>query len=121
MAHNFKNLDIWKKSVALAIGVIKRVKNIEPSLWGLRDQIIKSAVSIPSNIAEGSERNSNKDFTRFLSISKGSSAELRTQLIILAGVDEKYQPLQETMNQELEEISNMTEGLIKKISFKEPR
>lgn len=116
MSHNYKNLDIWKKSVVLTIDVVKKIKDVKLPLWGLRDQIVRSAISIPSNIAEGSERNSNKDFARFLSISKGSSAELRTQLIILAGIDESYKPFQEKIDIELEEISNMTEGLIKKIS-----
>ncbi|MFA7379133.1 MAG: four helix bundle protein [Bacteroidia bacterium] len=116
MSHNYKNLDIWKKSVVLTIDVVKKIKDVKSPLWGLRDQIVRSAISIPSNIAEGSERNSNKDFARFLSISKGSSAELRTQLIILAGIDESYKPFQEKIDIELEEISNMTEGLIKKIS-----
>ncbi|MCF8427085.1 MAG: four helix bundle protein [Bacteroidia bacterium] len=48
----------------------------------LADQIIRSAISIPSNIAEGHERNSKLDFIRFLHISKGSNAELKTQLIL---------------------------------------
>ncbi|MES2779028.1 MAG: four helix bundle protein [Bacteroidota bacterium] len=120
MAHHFKNLDIWKRSVAAAITIIKQVKDIKPPLWGLRDQIIRSAVSIPSNIAEGSERNTNKDFNRFLSIAKGSSAELRTQLFILSEVDNQYTSLHTQLDIELTEISNMTEGLMKKIvSIKE--
>ncbi len=116
MSHYFNKLDIWKRSVAAAITIIKSVKDIQPPLWSLREQIVRAAISIPSNIAEGSERNSQKDFARFLSISKGSSAELRTQLYILSEVDEQFKPLYDTINPELSEISGMTEGLIKHLN-----
>lgn len=118
MRHNFQNLDIWKKSVAVAISLIKSLKDVKPYLWPLRDQIIKSAVSVPSNIAEGSERDFAKDFVRFLKISKGSNAELRTQLIILAGANESFENLKSTFETELIDIASMTEGLIKRVEEK---
>ncbi len=66
MGHNYHKLDIWLKSVELSVHVIKQLKNVEAAIWPLRDQIVRSCISIPSNIAEGSERNSKKDFIRFL-------------------------------------------------------
>lgn len=81
--HNIADLKIWKKSIELA----KMTYQILPDLpkeerFGLSDQIRRSAVSISSNIAEGAGRNSNKEFVYFLGISKGSSYELQTQLVL---------------------------------------
>jgi four helix bundle protein len=76
----FEDLIIWQDGVNLAVNVYRILKNCRD--FGLRDQIQRSAVSIPSNIAEGFDRKSNNEFLRFLKISKGSCAELRTQLII---------------------------------------
>lgn len=77
----YKQLDAWKQSRSLAIRVIQLCeKDPLRRNWGLCDQMQRSAVSIPSNIAEGDERGTNKDALRFLYISKGSLAELRTQL-----------------------------------------
>jgi four helix bundle protein len=115
MAHNHNKLEIWIKSVDLTIQVIKALKNVEPHIWPLREQIIRSAVSIPSNIAEGSERNTKKDFIRFLYISKASNAELRSQLTILAGVDMKYIEFTQQAIPELIEIAEMTQGFINRL------
>ena len=115
MGHNYHKLDIWLKSVELSVHVIKQLKNMEVAIWPLRDQIVRSCISIPSNIAEGSERNSKKDFIRFLYIPKASNAELRTQLTILAGVDEKYEPIKNNLLPTLTEIAEITQGLIKKL------
>lgn len=64
----------------LAVNIYDSLKNCRD--FGLRDQMQRSAVSIPSNISEGYERNTNKDFIRFLHISKGSCSELRTQIYL---------------------------------------
>jgi four helix bundle protein len=81
--HNFKKLDIWTKSMDLA-SEIYLLTNSFPSIerFGLISQMQRSAVSIPSNIAEGSAKSSNKDFSRFLEMSIGSLFELETQLIL---------------------------------------
>ena len=82
MKHNFKNLNIWKLSIRLANDIYS-VTEMFPKTedFGLKSQIRRCAVSIASNIAEGSSRSSNKDFSRFLEISMGSLFELQTQLI----------------------------------------
>jgi four helix bundle protein len=80
---NFKNLNVWRKGIDLVVNVYKKSKQFpKEEIYGLTSQIKRSAISIPSNIAEGSGRNSDKDFNRFLDISLGSSFELETQLII---------------------------------------
>lgn len=83
MKHNFKNLNIWKLSIELT-NEIYAVSDFFPKNeeFGLKSQIRRCAVSVPSNIAEGSSRSSDKDFNRFLEISLGSLFELQTQLII---------------------------------------
>jgi len=81
--HRFKNMKIWQESMSLSIEVYKAISNFpNDERYGLTSQIKRAAVSIPSNIAEGSSRTSNKDFGRYLSISLGSAFELETQLYI---------------------------------------
>lgn len=82
--HKLEDLLVWKKSIQLA----KEVYLILPMLpkkekFGLTDQIRRSSISIPSNIAEGAGRNNSKEFCHFLGIANGSSYELYTQLILL--------------------------------------
>lgn len=82
--HNFENLKFWRKSIELT----KKVYLVSAEIssdekFGLISQIKRASVSIPSNIAEGSGRNSNKEFSHFLAISLGSAFELQTQLILM--------------------------------------
>ncbi|WP_339067872.1 four helix bundle protein [Teredinibacter turnerae] len=72
----FKKLDVWKESARLCVEVYKNLGTLRD--YGFRDQITRSALSIPSNIAEGEERESLKESIRFLNIAKGSTAELIT-------------------------------------------
>lgn len=81
--HNFRELNIWKDSVEMATAVFRITQTFPAEeRFGLVSQINRCSVSIPSNIAEGSSRKSNKDFSRFLEIALGSCFELETQLII---------------------------------------
>lgn len=83
MNSGYRNLLVWQKAKTLADSVYRLTSESPASQdYGLRDQLQRSAVSIASNIAEGDERNTNKDSIRFLYISKGSCAELITQLEI---------------------------------------
>ena len=107
--HNFEKLKIWQKAMEVAVEVYK-ISLLLPvdEKFNLIHQIKKCAVSIPSNIAEGSGRNSNKEFIQFLGIANGSTFELITQLILakrLSLIDEKI--IQPIINQ-LVEISNMS-------------
>ncbi len=82
--HNFEKLLFWQKSIVLAKNVYiicQEISNDEK--FGLISQIKRSAVSIPSNIAEGSGRNGSKEFNHFLTVALGSAFELQTQLILI--------------------------------------
>jgi len=78
-----KNLEVWRESIKL----VKRVYKItagfpREELYALTSQMRRSAISVPSNIAEGAARNSKKEFIQFLAIARGSLSELDTQLVI---------------------------------------
>ena len=78
-----KKLDAWKKSIELVELVYTNTMNFpKEEIYGLTSQIRRSAISVPSNIAEGAGRDSIKEYIRFLNISIGSLSELETQLII---------------------------------------
>ena len=81
--HNLKGLKIWHKAINLTTNVYRLTGNFPAEeKYGLTSQIRRSAVSVPSNIAEGAGRNSDEQFCYFLGVSNGSSYELQTQLII---------------------------------------
>lgn len=81
--HNFKELKIWRKSKDLSKEIFLLTSEFPAEhKFGLSSQLNRCSVSIPSNIAEGTSRDSQKDFARFLQISLGSAFELETQLII---------------------------------------
>ena len=83
MATDFKELLVWQKSMDLVEMVYGLVRLLPPEeRYELSSQIRRAAVSIPSNIAEGEGRKSNREFLRFLSIARGSRAELETQLLL---------------------------------------
>ncbi len=76
----FEDLNVWNESMVLAEMVYNPLKNFKD--FGLKDQMQRASVSIPSNIAEGFERNSNKEFIQYLFIAKASCGELRTQIYL---------------------------------------
>ncbi|MAT89272.1 MAG: four helix bundle protein [Flavobacteriaceae bacterium] len=82
--HKVRELHIWKKAMNLVSDVYNMCADLpNDEKYGLISQIKRAAVSIPTNIAEGAGRNSNKEFIHFLSIANGSSYELETQLLLL--------------------------------------
>ncbi len=81
--HNYKELNVWKKSIELAVDIYKAMSQMpQDEKFGLVMQIKRCCISISSNIAEGAGRKSAKEFKQFLNISQGSAFELETQLII---------------------------------------
>jgi four helix bundle protein len=114
--HSFEELEVWKLSCRLAIRLYADLRDCADR--GLKDQMTRAAVSIASNIAEGSERTTGPDFVRFLSIAKGSAAELRTQVYIAArvGILSNQQHIQLTTD--LKQVSAMLHSLSKSIQAK---
>jgi four helix bundle protein len=109
----FEQLDVWKRSARLSGDIYKQLSKLRD--YGFRDQITRTGLSIPSNIAEGIERDSAKDVVRFLYIAKASVGELRTQVYI--GVDIGYIPpdVGKVWLEETRELSAMLVGLIERI------
>jgi four helix bundle protein len=109
--HNFKKLDIWNKSVELVADTYRLV-NTFPQIerFGLISQMQRAAVSIPTNIAEGSAKSSNKDFVRFLEISLGSAYELETELLVSFKLSYIESEMYEQFQQKLSELQRMING-----------
>ncbi len=113
MYKSYEELEVWKRACALAVRVYVLLKDCKD--YAFKDQMIKAALSIASNIAEGAERDSRAEFIRFLNIAKGSAAELRTQLYIAgqAGIIPPGEA--EELIREAKELSSMMHGLIKSL------
>lgn len=114
MKHNFRDLGIWKDSFSIVKEVYELCKNLpDDEKYGLKSQIQRSAVSIPSNIAEGSGRTSDKEFLYFLNIAISSSYELETQLLLC---QEIFELNVETIVEKLNSNQRMIGGLKRKIN-----
>jgi len=110
MAH--KRLEVWKESISLVLEIYKTTHKFpKEEIYGLAKQIRRCAVSIPSNIAEGCARQTNKETIKFLHISLGSGAELETQLIIANELD--YIKNADEILSRLNQVRKMIVGLIK--------
>jgi len=114
MKHNFRELGIWKDSFILVKEVYILCKDLpDEEKFGLKSQIQRCAVSIPSNIAEGSGRTSDKEFLHFLNIAIGSSYELETQLLLC---NELFGIEVEILITKLQNTQRMIGGLKRKIN-----
>jgi four helix bundle protein len=114
-----RDLDVWKKSISLVTSIYRTTKEFpKEEVYGITNQIRRSAVSIPSNIAEGSARQGNKEYTQFLYISLGSLSELETQLIIANNLKYLSEKDFELVMGNLIEIRKMLIGLIKFVKNK---
>jgi len=120
MISDYKQLNVWLKSIELVTNVYELVKKMpREELYSLADQIKRSAVSVPSNIAEGSGRNTTKEYIQFLYIALGSASELETQLII--GKNLGFFHDIEMYMKEINDIRKMLNGLINSLKKKEIR
>jgi len=109
---NHKDLSVWKESMVLVKQVYLLTETFpHEELFGLSSQMRRCAVSIPSNIAEGSGRNSSKEFIHFCYISQGSLAELETQLLIAAEL--KYIESSHSIFNQLITVRKLLAGFIK--------
>ena len=114
-----KDLIVWQKGIHLCKSVYGATEKFPKSeIYGIVSQMRRSAVSIPSNIAEGRSRNTTKDFLHFLSIALGSVSELETQIEIAKELSFLTEQKYIEINREIEEVSKMTVGLMKKLNLK---
>jgi len=114
MAHNFQNLEIWKRGCKLAEATYKAFSGSRE--FDFKSQMVRSSLSIPSNIAEGSERRSEPDFIRFLSYSKSSAAELYTQATIANNLSIISPDTAQYLQKESLELASMIEALIQRLA-----
>lgn len=116
MKKTHKDLDVWRKAIDFVTTIYKSTGSFpNREIYGLTSQIRRSAVSIPSNIAEGAARKSASEFKQFLYIALASAAELETQLIIANNLEYLKDNESQTLIAELYSISRMLQGLIKSI------
>ncbi len=108
-----KDLEVWQKSIDLVTNIYKLTANFPiEEKYGLVSQLRRSAVSIPSNIAEGASRQSNKEYIQFLYVSLGSLMELDTQLIISKNIEFISEEALNELQFKIQEIGKMLNGLI---------
>jgi len=113
---NFKNLKVWQNGIEFVVNIYKETEVFpEEEIYGLTSQIKRSAISVPSNIAEGSGRGTKKEFNHFLDIALGSTFELETQLIIANKLNFLSDQNFEKLNVQLDEEQKMIIGLQKSL------
>ena len=109
---SYENLEVWKRSARLSVTLYQSTCDLRD--FGFRDQLTRSGLSVPSNIAEGYERDSDREIARFLTIAKGSAGEMRTQILI--GIQAGYLPKQqaEAWADEAQQLGKMLGALIQR-------
>jgi len=114
---NYRDLIVWQRAKQFAVEIYRLTESFpQPERYSLTDQIRRAAVSIPSNIAEGHIRRSDKIFAHHLDIALGSAAEVDTQLEIALEVSYLQNRSYEPLVQELQEIMMMLRGLLNTVS-----
>jgi four helix bundle protein len=118
----YRDLKVWQLGIEISLAVYRLTDQFpHREIYGLTSQLRRAATSIPSNIAEGHSRGQTKDLLRFLAISRGSIAEVETQLIIaerLAYVEPKHV---QSIRDMLDEESRMLAGLRRSLQSKLPK
>ena len=113
---NFKQLLIWQKGFQIAVKTFRFTSSFpKEEKFGLSSQLTRAAVSIPSNIAEGSSRTSSKDYNRFLEMSLGSSFEAETQLLIAEAINYGEKEKRNELLKEIDEEQKMIMSFMTKL------
>jgi four helix bundle protein len=114
---NFKELKIWQKGLDIAVKTFKLTSSFpKEEKFGITSQMTRAAVSIPSNIAEGSSRSSERDYFRFVEISLGSSFEPETQLLIASAVNFGNSEIRNEMLKDIDEEQKMLIRFMNKLN-----
>lgn len=120
MLKNYRDLKVWQKSYQLCLEIYKATKEFpKEERYGLRSQIRRAAVSVPSNIAEGYGRKTTQDYIRFLYVAYGSNCELETQLLLAGdlGYIKTVEQLKK-LGADIGEVERMLKALIKSLENK---
>ena len=113
---SFRDLEIWQRSIQLVKKIYTATKSFPgDELYGLISQMRRSAVSIPSNMAEGFARRHGREYRQFLFVALGSFAELSTQVTISRMLDYLNETATNEIQDEIEQLSKMTHSLISKL------
>ena len=116
---SYRDLEVWKKSIALVEQIYRASKNFPPDeRFGLTSQLRRAAVSVPSNIAEGAARSGTGEYLQGLSVASGSLAEVETQVIIANRLEMLPTVEMETLLGQADEISKMLGGLKRSLASK---
>ena len=119
MLKNYKELNVWQKSYKLCLHIYKVTKRFpKDEMYGLTSQIRRSAVSIPSNIAEGYGRKTTLEYVRFLYIAYGSVCELETQTMISGDLDYVEKKGLQELKEEIGDVERMLKAMIKSLENK---
>jgi four helix bundle protein len=119
MLKNYKELNVWKKSYTLCLYIYKVTKSFPKSeIYGLTSQIRRSAVSIPSNIAEGYGRKTTLEYVKFLYIAYGSVCELETQVMISGDLGYVETERLGELRGEIGDVERMLKAMIKSLENK---
>jgi len=116
--HNFKRLDVWRRGYLLSLEIVRIAETFSGvARYALGNQIVRAAISIPSNVAEGSGRGSNKEFRRFLAIALGSAYELDTQVRLARDLGLIPEPKAQSLVAEIDELQRMLRRLRRNTSI----
>ena len=119
MLKNYKELKVWQKAYQLCIMIYKITKHFpREEKYGLTSQIRRSAVSVPSNIAEGYGRKTTQEYIQSLYIANGSHCELETQIMLSKDLGYIKPEEVETLQRDIEEVERMLKALIKSLQNK---
>lgn len=119
---SYRDLLVWQKAMDFAMEIYAVTKNFpKEELYGLTSQMKRSALSIPSNIAEGSSRRTTGEFLRYINIATGSLAEIETQIIFAAHLSFVNQKAEAGLLKKADEISRMLQGLHRSLASKSAR
>jgi four helix bundle protein len=122
MVRNYKELDVWKKSVAFTTEIYQLTSGFpNTERYGLSSQVRRAAVSIPANIAEGWGRGSVGEYIQFLTVARGSLMELETHLIVSCNLRFISSEALGAGSREIEEIGKMLNGLIGALKSRKAR
>jgi len=119
MLKNYKELKVWEKAYKLCLDIYTVTKRFpKEEIYGLTSQIRRSAVSIPSNIAEGYGRKTTSEYVRFLYIAYGSVCELETQTMLSGDLDYMNKEKLQELREELGDVERMLKAMIKSLENK---